>query len=382
MKHIIKYLTLTAFLFVLITGCEKKVDSLPFYSNGKSVTLTSSTSKVAAVAKDSLKSVLTLSWTNPAYSADSSTFKYILQIDSAGRNFAKAISYTIVGSKVDSFTARDLNNIMLAYGFNFNVAYNLDIRVLSSYGNNNEQYTSNVVTVNMTPYVTPPVVTPPSSKTLFIVGAATQGGWNNPVPTPSQQFYRKDSVTYEGVFNLVGGNQYLLLPVNGDWSQKFAVADASVAGIAAGTGGAFQFYTSGGSNIPAPATSGWYKILVDFQHGTYTVTPYTSTFPANLFLVGSATPGGWNNPVPVPSQQFTQQDASIFSITIALTGGSQYLMLPVNGDWSHKYAVADGTVPAAGGSFGYDASTNFNGPAASGTYTITANFFDMTYTVK
>jgi len=381
MKHIFKFLAMSFVAVMLFNACTK-TDTLPLYSNGNAVTLTSSVTKVAAAAKDSLTTAIVLNWTNPAYATDSSTYKFIVQIDSSGRNFSKAVSYTFNGTRTKSFTARDLNNIMLAYGFSFNVAYNMDIRVISSYNNNNEQYTSNVVTVKMTPYVTPPVVTPPASNTLFIVGAATQGGWNNPVPTPSQQFYRKDSVTYEGVFNLIGGNQYLLLPVNGDWSQKFAVSDATVSGIAAGTGGSFQFYTSGGSNIPAPATSGWYKILVDFQHGTYTVTPYTSTFPANLFLVGDATPGGWNNPVPVPSQQFTQNDASIFQITVALTGGKQYLMLPVNGDWSHKYAVADGTVPASGGSFGYDASTNFSGPANSGTYTITANFFDMTYTVK
>jgi len=57
-------------------------------------------------------------------------------------------------------------------------------------------------------------------------------------------------------------------------------------------------------------------------------------------------------------------------------------MLPVAGSWANKYAVADGTVPSSGGSFGYNLSTNFNSPATSGTYTITANFYDFTFTVK
>ncbi len=385
MKHIIKYLAFSVVLVMLFNACTK-TDSLPYYASGTATTLTSSTSKIAAVAKDSLKPALVLNWSDPAYATDAKTVKFIVEFDSAGRNFAKSTKFTVTGALTDTFTARDINNILLGMGFDFNVAYNVDVRVKSSYANNNEGYYSNKLTINMTPYVTPPVVTPPASGTLFIVGAATQGGWNNPVPTPSQQFYKKDANTYEGVFNLIGGNQYLLLPVNGDWSQKFAVNDNTVAGIASGAGGSFQFYTSGGSNIPAPATSGWYKILVDFQHGIYKVTPYTSVFPANLFIVGDATPGGWNNPVPTPSQQFTQQDASIFTLSLALTGGNSYLLLPVNGDWSQKYAIADGTLPGVttAGSFGYynSGGSNFPAPATSATYTITVNFFDNTYTVK
>jgi len=381
MKHIFKYLAMSFFAVLLLNACTK-TDNLPLYSNGNAVTLNSSVTKVAAVAKDSLTTELVLNWTNPGYATDSSTYKFIVQIDSSGRNFSKAVNYTIIGTRTTSFTARDLNNIMLAYGFSFNVAYNMDIRVISSYSNNNEQYTSNVVTVKMTPYVIPPVVAPPSSGTLFIVGAATQGGWNNPVPVPSQQFYQKDSVTYEGVFNLIGGNQYLLLPVNGEWSQKFAVADATVSGIDNGTEGAFQFYTTGGQNIPAPATSGWYSIVVDFQHGTYTVTPYTSTFPTNLYIVGDATADGWSNSNPPVNPAFTQLNAAQFQLTIPLSGGKSFLMLPVAGSWTNKYAIANSNVPSSGGNFGYNLSTNFNAPATSGTYTITANFYDFTFTVK
>jgi hypothetical protein len=108
--------------------------------------------------------------------------------------------------------------------------------------------------------------------------------------------------------------------------------------------------------------------------------------PDSLFLVGDATAGGWNNPVPVPSQAFTRLNSSQFSITLPLAGGKQYLMLPVNGDWSNKFAVASGTVPATGGPFGYNGgngtyNTNFNGPANDGTYTILADFLNYQFKV-
>jgi len=382
-----------------MSGCDKK-DTVTYAVNGNAPVLSSSVTKIAAIAADSLNTALVLKWTDPKYATTDSTVKYVIQIDSSGRNFSQAVSFTVVGSLIDSFTAGQLNNILLGFNFNFNVAYNVDVRVMSSYSNNNELLTSNTVTISMTPYVTPPVVTPPSQVVLqpadvssvvgtglFLVGAASQGGWSNPVPVPTQQFYQKDSVTYVGVFNLIGGNQYLLLPFNGSWNYKYAVSNVTAPGIAAGTGGQFGFYSNTTpsnytNNIPAPAASGWYTITVDFQHGIYTVVPYTSTFPTNLYIVGSATADGWNNSNPPVNPVFTQLDAARFQVTMPLIGGGQYLLLPVAGSWANKYAVANANVPSSGGSFGYNLSTNFNGPATSGTYTITANFYDLTFTVK
>ena len=88
----------------------------------------------------------------------------------------------------------------------------MDVRVVSSYANNNEQLNSNTLTISVTPYVVPPKVPPPITKQLFLVGSATPGGWANPVPIPTQQFEEIDSVDYGGVFNMIGGQQYLLLP--------------------------------------------------------------------------------------------------------------------------------------------------------------------------
>ncbi len=379
MKYFAKLSFLAVLLIGSLTACEKKVGGLTYYQPGTAVTLSSSSSTVAAAPADSSKVALTLNWTNPKYSVDSSTVKYIVEIDSSGRNFSKSVRRIISGALTTSFIASDLNAILLGYGFSFGVAYDMDIRITSSYANNNELLRSNVLKVKMTPYKIPPKVSPPTSGRLFIVGSATAGGWNNPVPTPTQEFTKIDSVTYGGIFNLNGGSEYLLLPVNGDWSHKFSVADKTVAGLNAGG----NFGADLSDNIPGPSTSGMYKIIVDFQAGKFTVTPYTGVLPGNLFIVGDATPGGWSNPVPVPSQQFTRVNSTQFELTLALTGGKQYLFLPVNGDWSHKFAVPDNTIPSlkAGGNFAYDASSNFPGPDASGTYKFVVRFIDNSYTL-
>lgn len=373
MKNILKLLIASAAV-IFYSACNK-VDDLPFYGNGTAPVLSASAASVAAQPADSSNTVITFNWTNPNHATDSARQKFVLEIDSAGRNFSKAYSTTIDAALSKSFTGKELNEILLGLGFDYNISYAVEARITSSYANNNEKITSNVLALNMTPYKIPPKITPPAA--LFIVGSATQGGWNNPVPTPSQQFALVDETTFMGVFNLNGGQEFLLLPTNGDWSQKYAIEDNTLPGVE--TAGDFQFYTSGGSNFKGPANSGWYLIVIDFQRGKYSVTPYTGPQLAdNLYIVGSATPGGWNNPVPVPDQQFTRLNSVEFELTVALTGGQEYLLLPENGNWGMKYAVADGSIPNLnqGGYFGFytGGGSNFPGPAASGNYKIHVNF--------
>lgn len=378
MKSILNYILLVAAVSVFVAACDK-VDDLPFYAKGKAPVLTASSTAVAPAPADSNNTALTLSWSHPGYATDTANIKYIVQVDSAGGNFSNPVSKQVLGDSSISFTAKELNNIALGYGGTFGVAKNLQVRLLSSYANNNEQYSSNTLTISMTPYKVPPKIALPASGKLYIVGDATQGGWDNPVPTPSQELIMVDETTYGGVFYLNGGKEYLILPVNGSWDTKYSVADKSVADL--NTGGDFGLNLN--DNFPGPATTGWYKITLDFQAGKFSVMPYAGTFPDKLFIVGDATAGGWNNPVPVPSQELTRINSSQFEITLPLTGNKQYLLLPVNGSWDHKYSVADNSIDglAAGGAFGYDLPQNFPGPAEDGTYKIRVDFYSNTFSV-
>ncbi len=378
MRSILKFIFSAAGIFIFFAACDK-AETLPYFGNGTAPVLSASSTTIAPLPADSNNTALTLSWSFPAYATDSSTIKYTIEIDSTGKGFSKANSKIVQGRLNTTFTAKELNAILLGKGYAFNVAVDMDVRVISSYANNNERINSNTLKIKMTPYKIPPKIALPSSLKLFIVGDATAGGWNNPVPVPSQELVRLDETTWGGVFQLTGGKQYLLLPVNGDWSHKYSVANNSVAGL--NGGGDFGYDLS--DNFPGPATTGLYKIIVDFQVGKFTVTSYSGALPTNLFIVGDATAGGWNNPVPTPSQQFTRLNSSVFEITLPLTGGKQYLMLPVNGDWSHKFSVANNSLAglAAGGTFGYDLSDNFPGPATSGTYKISVNFVTNKFVV-
>jgi hypothetical protein len=375
MKQIIKHIFALALVTAFVAGCEK-TEVLPFYKNGNAPQLSTSTAVIAATPADSLNPVLNLSWTSPGYATDSNTIKYIVQIDTAGGNFTTAYTRTLSGSLSASLTAKDLNAILIAWGFKAGTAYNLQARVISSYANNNEQYTSNTVALKATPYKVPPKIPVPGE--LIIVGGATVGGWDNPAADAdqaiAQRFALVDETTYAGIFYLTAGEQYLILPKSGNWDHKF--------GGTSNTGG--DLLADGevpGSNTPAPAADGWYKIVVDFQLGKYFVTPFTLDYglPSKLVVVGGASDYGWTNDLANP-QKFTRLNSVQFAITTNLKKDDAYLILPEPGNWDKKYGVEDKSVPAAklGGSL-KPGGQDIPSPSEAGSYKIEVNFADDTY---
>ncbi|HEX2608606.1 MAG TPA: SusE domain-containing protein [Flavisolibacter sp.] len=378
MRSIFNTLLFVSGLALILSACEKVAD-LPHYEKGKAATLTASSTNVAPAPADSNKVALTLNWTFPDYATDSSNVKYTIEIDSAGKNFTNPLTKVTTGKLSTSFTAKELNTFLVSRGYAFNVPVDMDVRLTTSYANNNERITANTVRIKMTPYKIPPKVALPTTNRLFIVGDATQGGWANPVPEPSQEFTRIDETTWGGIFKLNGGKEYLVLPQNGDWGHKFSVADKSLAGL--NQGGDFGFDRN--DNFPGPATDGLYKIILDFQTGKFTVTPFTQQhgLPDNLYIVGNATPGDWSNPVPVPSQQFTRKTSTVFELVLPLTSGKNFLLLPENGNWGKKFGYSDaasntklaGTLKPEGG--------DMASPDVSGNYKITVDFLNNSYTL-
>jgi len=377
MKKLFQLSMMSAVITLLYTACDK-VDNLPYYENGKAVTLSSSAATLAPPAADSNKTVLSLSWTYPNYATDSSNIKYVIEIDSTGKNFANAAGRSVLKSLTTSFTAKELNTILLAKGYAFNVPVDMDVRVISSYANNNERLTSNTIKIRMTPYKIPPKVALPTSTRVFIVGDATTFGWTNDPAPPfpaAREFARLDETTWGGIMYLKGSGAYKLLQTQGNWDTQFHMVDGGTA-----TAGSFV-QQNADPGFPSPSTAGWYKIILDFQSGKYTVTAVSNDLPQELYLTGDAMPSGWTNTPPV-AQQLTRLNSSEYSISIALAPGKVYKLLSTQGQWQPQFGGSSATGGTLGANYGSGSDPDaIPTPSTAGTYKIKVNFVTNTYTV-
>lgn len=274
MKHIIQSLLLSSLLITFFSACEKD-EKKDFFEGGTPPVLTASVAALNLTFADADKEAIKLSWTNPDYRFTTGTsshdVSYLIEIDTAGSDFTNPQKQTVAVSKdlSHSFIVSQLNDYLLnQLVLKPEVQYTLEIRVKSSIGNGAVTLVSNVLQLTATPYTIPPKVVPPSSGHLYLVGSATAGGWNNPVPVPTQEFAQISETLYEITINLTGGQEYLFLPVNGDWSHKYAVPKKDLPGLS--DGGDFGYDKN--DNFPGPAASGTYKIVADFQRGKFTVT--------------------------------------------------------------------------------------------------------------
>lgn len=278
MKHLSKIFILSA-IVVLAWSC-KKDEKRVIFTGGTAPVLTASKSDsipLSFATKDN--EALQLSWTNPNYvfntGVSSLNVNYTIEIDTAGANFSNPNKQVIsLGTDLSrtfnqsTFNDYLLNQLQLVPG----MSHDIEIRVTSSLVGGAEALSSAVLGFKVIPYTIPPKVMPPTTGHLYLVGNATPGGdatgWNNPVPVPSQEFTQITPTLYEITIPLIGGKEYLFIPLNGNWDHKYAVADNTIAGLSAG--GDFGFDLS--KNFPGPAAGGNYKIQVDFQRGKFTVT--------------------------------------------------------------------------------------------------------------
>ncbi len=279
--------TSLALIAVLVMGSCKKEENRVIFTDGEAPIVTESNivGSESFNFLGSANNAVTLSWTNPEYTfstgVSSLDVAYTIEIDLVGANFTSTNKKQLVVSKdlSYSFTVESLNNIMLRdMKLALEQAYSLEMRVISSLANGQPALISNIV--QLPEYITfdiPPAVIPPTTGQLYLTGSASPASWQCGCgeSAPADQIFTQVSPTrYELTVNLTGGGSFLLLPRYGTWN---AVApDPEKYGF---TGDNNKNNTTGdtfkakGGDILAPASSGQYKIVVDFKDGKFTVTP-------------------------------------------------------------------------------------------------------------
>lgn len=171
---------------------------------------------------------------------------------------------------------------------------------------------------------------PIEAENVYMVGDATSAGWDIEAPTAltkqSQYIF-----VYEG--ELVPGEMKACTQA-GSWDAPFirpttADCQISLSGVADNN---FQYTAGNPDNKWKITEAGKYRITFDLEHYTIQVEAVGTVAPLeaeNVYIVGDATPVGWNIDAP---QQLTKQSQYVFVYEGALNTGEVKACIQT-GDW-------------------------------------------------
>lgn len=205
---------------------------------------------------------------------------------------------------------------------------------------------------------------------MAIVGGGTNAGWNpgNAVANQSMSYLSVNK--YIGLIDLNGG-EYKFIDGN-DWpnsSNKNRDYGTKTNGVMDG-----KLVEQGDNNLLTPAGgAGRYRVVFDASNVKDQY--YYVSAASEMRIVG----GGFAPNVPEwspgSSPQMTYQGNGVWTLTITLNAGKEFKFLAGN-DWG-AFDYED----AGNGKIKWTGGDNFKTPNATGTYTITLNEYNGTYTI-
>ncbi|MCD4735092.1 MAG: SusE domain-containing protein, partial [Bacteroidales bacterium] len=248
--------------------------------------------------------------------------KYTLQMDVPDSNFVNPLSIVNTTNTMFEISVAAMNQNALALGLLPGQPGDVVFR-LFSYLNQDSEYSnlySDVITLTITPYEDLIYVKP-----IYLLGSGTTVGWDNIAALPMAHL---GDARFARVEHLVpGADQFVkFISILGEWAPQWGT-DAT------GTPeeGPLIYRPDEGvpdpDAIPVADTEGEYYIEADTANLTYK----TFLTSGELYLVGDATPAGWDNTAGLP---FTEDSTHIFSMVVNLTASGGMKFLEVPGEWA------------------------------------------------
>jgi len=345
MKLIYKIFAVIA-IAQLLASCKKENYA---ETNKGNTPLVIAASKETLVLNEKEKNgeALALAWTTGTNQGTNASIGYTLQLAKQGTNFSDPVSEDM-GTAVYSykFTTGKLNEIALSkYSAVPGTTVAFEARVIAqAKAAGLEPEVSSPVVINVVPYE-------PVSTTLYLIGDATPNGWDNANATPLTAVEEEPGVfTWTGL--LIPG-EFKFMTTLGEWLPTYNK----------GTEPGTLFYRT---DFGEPddkftvASMATYTVKADLISKTVTIAvPTNPTVPPyeRLWIVGDATPNGWN--IDAPSEM--RVDAGnlfVFDFNEVLKAG-EFKIPTTTGNWGGDFYMplvnqqdlsADGVQLVKGGS--------------------------------
>jgi hypothetical protein len=264
----------------LFGACKKTENFNPVATGGPlAVTLSDSAFTLNEANKNN--TALTVSWTTGSNHGTGASISYVLELDKKGNNFSSPLKSEI-GKGVYSinYTHVALNTLLQSFwSVPYGSALTLEARICTIIGDGKTKGdTSSAVAFTVTSYK-------PVSATLYIVGDATSGGWD---------LQAADSLTPDnqvpGLFHFTGRlapGQFKFITTKG----------AMLPSYNKGADSAHLVYRTAASDPDElfDITAGnQYDIDVNLLSLTISVAIVQAPLYSQLWIVGDATPNGWD----------------------------------------------------------------------------------------
>ena len=366
MKKTLK-LSAIALILSMTIGCEND-DQITVQATGGPQLLTPTDGSTYELDfANAQNDAMTLVWDHAEYDQQTAA-NYSVEVAPAGTSFETIVDgmtgvlvsdtnpLTSTTSRYAVVTVAKLNAIATAAGIAPFEEGDLEIRIKSWLGENSSlvQY-SNPITISVTPYTT-------ETPKMYLRGNFTANSgygpnWGDNTTPPFLSAEAFGSTAFEGyIYMNDAAPEFKMMPTSVDFAGDYGDADAS--------GASGVLLQEGESNIKAPGM-GYYWVQADTEALTYSLTP------TSWAVIGSATPGGWDN----DTDMTYDPAAKVWKIVLTLTTGE--IKFRANDAWAINYGDA-----------GSDGTLEFNNPAnipaSAGTYLITLDLSNpraYTYTL-
>lgn len=224
---------------------------------------------------------ITLNWTSADYGYQTAV-SYNVQV-SSDEAFTDPVSVTSVNTNSTTLSVNQLNSAVGSAGlppFQWNAAY---VRIVSTIGTTGSlPVASNTITFDVYPYFNYPF------KDYYLVGDATQPGWNNNNNNPP--LFRDGS--NPNLYRFAGyyaAGQFKVLEVKGLWQPQWGTNGGTTINVNPGGGsdpGTFPY------NNSAIAAAGYYTFTINYSNNTFSFEPLSTSGAENfssMTIQGSST---------------------------------------------------------------------------------------------
>nr|NQU93311.1 SusF/SusE family outer membrane protein [Bacteroidota bacterium] len=322
LKNKLFYILPVLLIFVAIS-CKKEYLEIPAQQDDV-LSLTSSSSTLV-LEEQFAQNLLAFNWTTGTNQGTNSAISYKLEMKKDGDDSSIPLEYDL-GKNVFSFTFEygTLNHILLnTFGVDPGTAQVMEVKITATVASEGVAPQVAATKVTITPYK-------PLSAELYIIGSATPAGWDiaNAIEmTPSTSVLA--TFVYQG--QLAAGT--FKFPVNRDtcWCQDFYTRNPADSTM--------MVFNEGGSGEDLQweiYESGQYTITVNLINLTILIESTLSPPFSMLWMVGDASPSGWDIDTPQPFTQ-SEEDPFIFTYEANFTPGEFKIFAGPLGDWCGEW---------------------------------------------